>query len=114
MKDQIIQALIFPRDQVRSNLNILDCVHGGHFHKGEQICEACEYRDECSWLYHNDECSGIVRKPIKQIVESLQFSLDYIDTRIAYMGHHIGKCHCDACNWLKNTERLVNKFYKVQ
>lgn len=113
MKDQLIQALYFPRYQVRMGINSQDCVHGGHYHKGEQLCEACDYRNECAWLYHNDECSGVARKPAESLAQSLQFSLDYIDTRVAGLGHHIGECDCDACAWLKNTEKLVSRFYRA-
>lgn len=113
MKEELIAALAYPRQQVKMNLKLYYCIHGGNYHCGEQICGACEYKVECEWLYHNDECSGVARKSEDELVHSLEFPLDYVDARIANMGHDIGSCNCDNCTWLKKTERLVSSHYKA-
>jgi hypothetical protein len=107
MRDQLIQALNFPCWLVRADLDLSRCPHSGNYHRSAQDCRLCESQTACAWLYHNDECSGVAKKPTEDLLHALQFALEYIDTGVAQSGHSVGVCECDRCKWLKNIERLV-------
>ena len=114
MRQLLMDALVFPRNYIRASLFISNCIHGGNFQRGEQVCEACHQKDACRWLYSNDECSDPQRKTTPELLRSLEFSLDYIDTDAAHMGHNIGTCACHTCLWLKNAENLLSLYQKVK
>ena len=109
-----MDAMVFPRNYIRASLFLNDCVHGGNFQAGEQVCESCPQKEPCRWLYYNDECSDLQRKSTPTLLQSLEFSLDYIDTDAAHMWHNIGTCVCHTCLWLKNAENLLSMYQKVK
>ena len=112
MRRLLIEALDFPRRYIRSNLNLIDCLHGGNFQRGDQRCESCLQKDSCRWLYFNDECANSGSKSASELIRSLEFSLDCVDTNMAQAGHHIGTCACDTCLWLKNAENLLSLYHR--
>ena len=114
MKHLLIEALEFPRRYIRSNLSLIDCSHGGNFQLGEQRCECCLQKDACHWLYLNDECTNVENRRVADIMQSLEFSLDRIDTDMALAGHNIGTCHCATCIWLKNAENLLSLYQRAK
>ncbi len=114
MRQLLMDALVFPRNYIRASLSLNNCIHSGNYQVGEQACESCLQKDACHWLYSNDECSNPHRKSTPELLQSLEFSLDFIDTDAAHMGHNIGTCSCHTCLWLKNAENLLSLYQKVK
>lgn len=112
MRQSLLDALVFPRRYVRASLFFTECIHGGNYHEGEQVCQSCQQKAPCRWSYLNDECRDPQRKTTAELQRSLEFCLDYIDTDAAYMGHNIGTCTCQTCVWIKNAENLLNLYKK--
>ncbi|MDH5326374.1 MAG: hypothetical protein OEZ68_11465 [Gammaproteobacteria bacterium] len=112
MKDKLIDALNYPRDYVKSGMNLRHCDHGGHYNKDDKDCAMCDTVEECLWLSRNDDCISIEQKPEHILLKSLMFPLDYIDLHLARAGHNVGLCSCEACAWLRNTEELVNEYQR--
>ena len=112
MKDIIIETLRYPRYQLRDNLDVEHCIHGGNFDLQDQRCLDCDCEFECRWLYENDECTALEEKPVAELMVALGSSLEYIDSKIAALGHNIGECPCDACNWLKQAESVYKRYYR--
>lgn len=113
MRRLLIDALEFPRSYLRSNMIFNDCYHGGNFKSGDQCCETCSQKEMCYWLSLNDECTNPETKSTPELIRSLKFPLDHIDTAIAYAGHNIGTCSCATCLWLKNAENLLSLYQRT-
>jgi hypothetical protein len=114
MRQLLLEALEYPRHYIRESLSFRECIHGGNFQPGERICESCPQKEPCQWLYFNDECSNPQGKSTGGLLQSLEFSLDYIDTDAAQLGHNIGACSCHTCDWIKNAEHLLSFYHKVK
>lgn len=112
MKGDILAALDYPRQYIGMQLKSNECIHGGFFNKHDAQCLECDSRFECRWLNENDECVALEKKSVEKLINSLEFSLEYIDGRIADWGHNIGECQCDSCQWLKQAEGIYNRFYR--
>jgi len=114
MKEIIIETLRYPRYELRDNLDIDHCVHGGNYNASDPRCRACEYGHECHWLYENDECSALEKKSLTALTLTLESAMEYIDGRVAELGHNVSECHCDACEWLKRAEQVYQLCYRVK
>lgn len=114
MRQLLVEALEFPRTYIRASVFFQECIHGGNFQAGDKFCEPCQQMEACRWLYYNDECSNLQRKSTAELFNSLELSLDYIDTDAAHRGHNIGTCSCLTCLWLKKAENLLNMYQKVK
>lgn len=113
MKQIVIETLRYPRYEIRDNLDADHCVHGGNFNTSDPRCLACECGFECRWLYENDECSALERKSLYALTHTLETAMEYIDGRVATLGHKVSECHCDACNWLKHAEHVYKLCYRI-
>ena len=114
MKQIIIDTLRYPRYEFRGNLDIDHCVHGGNYNAHDPCCLGCDNEVECRWLYENDECSGLEKRSLMALTQSLETAMEYFDGRIAKLGHNISECHCDACNWLKHAEHVYKLCYRIK
>jgi hypothetical protein len=107
-REQIIEALAFPRKLVQDSLDLHQCPHGGFFSPAETGCQDCDDRAECQWLYHYDEFAAMENKPVAVLVDALDFALTYVRAQVATWEHDSQGCRCDACRWLRASEKLYD------
>ncbi len=112
MKDKILQALRDSRALVRDQIEYERCTHSGHYAEDDFDCQICEFGFECQWLYRNDEFVSLERRSADSLLESLEFAIIYIDSSIERWGHDRRACRCDACCWLRNSQRLRDELQK--
>jgi hypothetical protein len=112
MKQSIIDCLVFPRQYMRSNIDLENCKHAGQYDAGDEECITCNDGHECRWLLSNDECVSLESRSMEKLVKALEFSLEYIDNMIADSGH-LDDCQCDICVWLKNAERIYEDYCRL-
>ena len=110
MREQILEMLAFPRSYVRARVNLEGCVHAGNYAPGDPVCANCEDWVECSWLYKNDAFSGLSEKRMHDLVEALDFAVDFVDASSYRAGHPAkADCGCDVCVWLERARRLYDR-----
>ena len=107
MRERIIKLLDFPRMLVRSDIDLERCSHAGNFAPGDPVCADCASRMECSWLYHNDDFSGLKQRRLAYLVQALEFALIYVEA-LSFRAAHRPKrsCPCDLCVWLNSARKL--------
>lgn len=113
MKQIIIETLRYPRYEIRDNLDVDHCIHGGNYNYHDPRCLNCDSEVECHWLYENDECSALEAKSLGALTLALETAIEYIDGRVATLGHNVSECQCDACNWLKSAESVYKLCYRI-
>lgn len=102
--------LAFPRLFVRARIDLDSCSHAGNYAPGDPVCANCEDWVECSWLYKNDGFSGLSEKHMDDLVEALDFAVDFIDASSFRSGHPPSPdCPCDVCVWLGKARRLYDQ-----
>jgi hypothetical protein len=107
--DRIRRALLLPRRLMQDALERDRCPHSGYFQKGAQDCVYCEVGPECEWLLGYDEHAALESKRFAEVVEALEVSYSYIHARTLSQGHRERTCDCDACLWLRETQRLLSE-----
>lgn len=107
--------LTFPRLLVRSRIDLGSCTHAGNFAPGDPVCANCADRLECGWLYQNDAFSGLSEKRMDDLVEALDFAVDFVDASSFRSGHPPATdCPCDVCEWLGKARRLYDRVSGVE
>ena len=102
--------LAFPRSYVRARIDLERCKHAGNYAPGDPVCAHCADWIECSWLYKNDAYSGLSEKPMNDLVEALDFAVDFVDASSFRAGHPPqADCGCDLCVWLDRARRLYDQ-----
>ena len=109
MRESIIKALSYPRELVRGEFELDDCPHSGLYAEEDARCIDCPQRPECEWLYSNEEFVALEQKPMAEILEALEFALEYVAAQIAYWQHDSQQCGCTSCSWLKDAARLFDE-----
>jgi hypothetical protein len=109
MRPNLIEALGYPRELLRNDLELDDCPHNALYDNEDGKCLACLQRSECEWLYQNEEFAALGQKPIAEILAALEIASDYVAAQIAYWEHDNRQCGCTSCSWLRDALRLVDQ-----
>ena len=109
MKQALIDALKYPRELVRTNLELDECPHAGLYDNEDGKCIACPQQSECEWLYHNEGFAALEKKPIAEILTALEIASDYVAAQVTYWEHDSRRCGCTSCSWLRDALRLVDQ-----
>ncbi len=110
MRQQVIDTIGFPRYKLLSDLDFDSCLHAGFYHAEDQKCQECDFRQECHWLMENDHDTLLKTKPMKELLEALEFAITYVDVQVDQWGHNSHLCRCEVCAWLKDAKRLARIF----
>jgi hypothetical protein len=108
MKEKIITALNFPRSLIRGEIDTVDCPHAGNYAGRDPECLACMQGAECEWLNGSDEAVPLALKTQEELEGALEFALGYVDAQVMLWGHNRRNCRCDACKWLRSSQRLFD------
>lgn len=106
MKEQIHNALKFPQNYIGHFIDIHQCKHQGYFTGHDQRCIECEHSLECEWL--NRVAVFSYRHPsIAELLDKLEAGISHVDSYLSRQGHDLPVCDCEACQWLRQAENLV-------
>ncbi len=109
MRRVLIEALEYPRELVRNNLELDECPHAGLYDNEDGNCIACPQQSECEWLYNNEGFAALEKKPIAKILTALEIAADYVAAQVTYWEHDSRRCGCTSCSWLRDALHLVDE-----
>jgi len=92
---------------MRGSISLDTCTHAGHYARQDQRCQTCDHEPECHWLNGHDEHVDLGQKSLTRLTEALEVSYAYVDARVTLDGHDPHRCRCNACEWLRDTEPLL-------
>lgn len=105
MRQQLIEALTYPRVLIRQLIDEGNYQHQNFFEATGQRCHACD-GEACGW----DKCLGDFRgfedKSIEELSESLREGIRLVEGTISELRHDETKCMCETCTWIRNAEHL--------
>lgn len=107
MRQQILEALAYPRILVLANLDADECPQNLYFNPAHPACRDCHQGEECRWLNCNDEITMLSTKPVEELYESLLFCIDFVSAQCAHANHNVRRCACESCAWLRQARRLA-------
>ncbi|MEE8429516.1 MAG: hypothetical protein V3S33_08460 [Gammaproteobacteria bacterium] len=111
IRQKITSTLVYPRRLVGDQLDLDHCRHSGLYNSAARDCQDCDTEPECEWLYDTEEFLLLQKRPMKKLVEALEFALGYMGGEIARVRHHRQRCGCEMCVWLRGAQRLCEEIY---
>jgi len=93
MRQQLIEALTYPRLLVEKLIEERDCPHDSLFHATSDRCRQCD-KD----------------KPEYTINASLRYGIKLVETLHSELLHDETICSCEPCSWVRDAQRLTEEF----
>jgi hypothetical protein len=88
-------------------------MHDGNFNGYDLLCLDCQARFECEWLHQYDEYANLTERTLDALLQALEFSLEYVDGKVAEKGHDRAECQCDNCQWLRHADPVYMNGYRM-
>lgn len=108
MKQHIIELLAHPRYLVLDEIDITECPHHSYYDETDPRCKYCELGEECRWLTNNEAFIALTKKPVEDLVQSLEFAVDYTTFRFDH--HNTRACICESCAWLREARHFLRQY----
>ncbi len=108
VREQIIALLTYPQTLLQAKLHLEECTHGGLYARGDRLCHECEDKPECEWLFHFGEYASLADKSETELLQAIEFALDYVNADVVRREHDSTHCDCESCNWLRRGQQLFD------
>jgi len=106
-RQALIEALKYPRTLINAGLELERCPHNGMYTDTDPRCIACENGPECEWLFHNGEFAALTEKPVHDLVGALEYALLHVSAFASTAGHDVQNCRCANCQWVRDSQSLL-------
>jgi hypothetical protein len=110
MRQQLIEALTYPRLLVLKIIEERDCPHDNLFEATSERCHECELSKECHWVSCLNEFADFSDKPAYTINASLRYGIKLVEALHSELRHDETVCTCEACSWVREAQRLTEAF----
>ena len=110
MRQQLIEALTYPRLLVQKFIEDRDCPHNSLFQATNERCHQCDINRECHWVSCLDEFADFADKPAYKINASLRYSIKLVESLHSELHHDETLCTCEDCCWVRDAQRLTEAF----
>ena len=110
IRRKILDALAYPRQVAKANIDLSTCPHSGFFKTLDNRCSACSKTYECDWLNSTDSFSDLAARPMEFLYRALTFGIDYVDAQTNKQNHDAENCQCDSCEWLRNAREVSREY----
>jgi len=112
MRAKFVQALRFPRQLLKDELDLNECPHDGLLDIDDRRCRLCDQRQKCEWLYDNDEFADLSQRSLEELDDALNIAAWHMRAVIATWEHDDRSCRCDACRWLREAQGFLDRVHK--
>lgn len=109
MRQQLIEALIYPR------LMVMNLIEGGNYpHEnlyeatGER-CNHCDATGECKWVTCLQDFRLFDEKSTESLSASLREGIKLVESLHNELRHDETTCACETCIWIRNAEHLTEE-----
>ena len=110
MRQQLIEALSYPRLLVQRIIDGRDCPHDSLFQATSDRCHECDINSECHWVNCLNEFENFADKPTYTINASLRYGVKLVESLHGELRHDESTCTCEACTWVRHAQRLIVEF----
>ena len=110
MRQQLIEALTFPRLLVLKIIQDMYCPHESLFEAVSERCFQCDINKECHWVTCLNDFADFADKPTYTINASLRYGIQLVESLHEELQHDKTLCTCEVCSWIGDARRLTEQF----
>jgi len=110
MRQQMIEALTYPRLLILKMIDARECPHDSLFEATSERCHQCDINSECHWATCLDDFSDLVDKPEHTLSASLRYGVRLVENYHSELRHDATTCTCEACSWIRDAQHLIEAF----
>ena len=108
MRQQLIEALTYPKLLVRQLIE-----EGNYHHKNlyEAIGERCNHceSDDCGWEHCLQDFRDLDQMSTEEMCVSLREGIKLVEALHSHLRHDETTSTSEYCNWIRNAEHLVEE-----
>lgn len=110
MRQQLIEALEYPRQLVLDLIDERRCPYQHHFDPSEDRCRECTINGECHWVTWLDDLRDVRDTPTHTLSASLRYGIKLVRDLFGESPHEEIICACESCEWIRGSQRLIEEF----
>ena len=108
MRQQLIEALTYPRILIKNLIEEHNYQHNNLFEATGERCHHCTGED-CGWETCFQDFRKFEEMPIETLAASLREGIKLVESLYSELHHDETTCTCETCNWVRNAEHLTEE-----
>jgi len=109
MRQELIEALLFPNLLVRQLIDGGNYPHKSLYEATGERCHTCDPAKDCSWDTCLHDFRHFDEKSTEQLGEELREGIKLVERLNNRLRHDETTCTCETCSWIRNAERLTEE-----
>jgi len=110
MRQELIEALTYPRLLVQKLVDARDCPHDNLFEATSERCHQCDINQKCHWVSCLNDFSNFEDIADHTINASLRYGIKLVETLHSELRHNETTCTCEPCAWVRDAQRLTEEY----
>ncbi len=109
MRQQLIEALLYPRKMVEELIDDGNYKHKNMFEATGERCKHCDGSGNCGWDHCLEDFQKLNEVPEAVLSASLREGIRFVESTHKHLRHDETTCTCETCNWIRNAVRLTEE-----
>ena len=109
MRQELIEALLYPNLLVRQLIEGGNYPHKSLFEATGERCHSCDPSGDCGWDTCLHDFRHFDEKSTEQLGEELREGIKLVERLHNHLRHDETTCTCETCSWIRNAEHLTEE-----
>ena len=109
MRQQLIEALLYPRKMLEELIADGNYKHKNMFEATGERCSHCDGSRDCSWEHCVEDFQKLNEAPEAVLSASLREGIRFVESLHSHLRHDETTSTSEYCNWIRNAEHLVEE-----
>jgi len=109
MRQQLIEALLYPRLMVMNLIEAGNYPHENLYEATGERCHHCDTTGECKWVTCLQDFRLFDEKSTESLSASLREGIKLVESLHSELRHDETTCTCETCIWIRNAEHLTEE-----
>ena len=109
MRQQLIEALLYPRKMLEELIAAGNYKHKNMFEATGERCNHCDGSGDCSWDHCVEDFQKLSEAPEAVLSTSLREGIRFVESLHKHLRHDETTCTCETCCWIRNAEHLTEE-----
>ena len=109
MRQQLIEALLYPRKMLEELIEGGNYKHKNMFEATGERCNHCEGTENCGWEHCVEDFQKLSEAPEATLCASLREGIRFVESLHSHLRQDETTSTSEYCNWIRHAEHLVEE-----